>query len=234
MKSVFLLVLRTQVTRGRAAALGAVGLIGVLLGIAVGQGDAFDRPGSAYDLVGAYGLNLLVPLCTLVFAAAALGDPTEDGTLVYLWHRPIARTRIALAAWAATLCIALPFAVLPTLVAAAVTRTGGDIVAGAAAASMLASVGYSGLFLLLGLLVRRALTWGLTYVLIWEGFVARSGTGPARLSILVYAQSVLAEVVEHEPPALAASVPIAVAVPLVLGAMGVALTAWSLRRIDVR
>lgn len=229
-----MLTLRTQVTRGRAGALGAVGLIGILLGVAVGQGDAFDRSDSAYDLVGAYGLNLLVPLTALVFAAAALGDPTEDGTLVYLWHRPIARTRIAVAAWAAALCIAVPFAVVPTLVAAAATRTGGDVVAGAAAASMLATVGYSGLFLLLGLLVRRALTWGLTYVLIWEGFVARSGTGPARLSILVYAQSVLAEVAEHEPPALAASVPIAVAVPLVLGVIGVGLTAWSLRRIDVR
>lgn len=234
MRAIFLLVLRTQVTRGRAVALGTVGLIGILLGVAVGQSDVFDRADSAYDLVGAYGLNLLVPLCALVFAASALGDPAEDGTLVYLWHRPIPRAAIAFGAWAAAMCIAVPFAVLPTVVAAAVTRTGGDVVAGAAAAATLATAGYSGVFLLLGLLVRRALTWGLTYLLIWEGFVARSGTGPARLSILVYAQSVLAEVVEHEPPALAASVPIAVAVPLVLGAIGVGLTAWSLRRIDVR
>lgn len=234
MKAIFVLILRTQVTRGRVAALGAVGLLGIVLGVAVGQGNTFDKADSAYDLIGSYGLNLLVPLTALVFAAAALGDPTEDGTLVYLWHRPVSRTSIALAAWAAALCIALPFAVLPTVLSALATGTGSGVVAGAAASSLLATAAYSGLFLLLGLLVRRALTWGLTYVLIWEGFVARSGTGPARLSILVYAQSVLADLADHEPPRLAASTPVALLVPLTLAALAIGLTIWSLRRLDVK
>lgn len=234
MRAIFLLVLRTQVTRGRAAALGTVGILGIVLGFAVGHGSAFDKADAAYDLIGSYGLNLLVPLTALVFAAAALGDPTEDGTLVYLWHRPIARASIALAAWAAALCIAIPFAVVPTVISAAATGTGSDLIVGAAASSLLATAAYSGLFLCLGLLVRRALTWGLTYVLIWEGFVARSGTGPARLSILVYAQSVLAKLADHAPPKLAASLPIAVLVPLSLGAAAVGLTVWSLRRLEVR
>jgi ABC-2 type transport system permease protein len=153
---------------------------------------------------------------------------------VYLWHRPIARTAIAIGAWGATLAIALPFALGPTVLAAVATGAGGDLVAGAAAASLVATAAYSGVFLCLGLLVQRALMWGLTYVLIWEGFVARSGTGPARLSILVYGQSLLAGMADHDPPTQASSVPFAVAVPIVLGAVAVGLTAWSLRRIDVR
>lgn len=234
MSAIFRLVLRTEVTKGRAAALGAVGVLGIVLGLAVGQGSPFDRAEAAYDLIGAYGLSLLVPLTALVFAAAALGDPAEDGTLVYLWHRPVARSSIALGAFAAAVAIAVPFAVVPTVLAAAATGVGVDLVIATAAATLLATAAYSGLFLCLGLLVRRALTWGLAYVLIWEGFVARSGTGPARLSVLVYAQSVLAELADHEPPALAASMPVAVGVPVTLGVVAVALTVLSLRRLDVR
>ncbi|MDQ3106507.1 MAG: ABC transporter permease [Actinomycetota bacterium] len=234
MNAIFRLILRTQVTKGRAAALGVVGVIGILLGVAVGRSDSFDRADAAFRFIGGYGLSLLVPLTALVFAAAALGDPAEDGTLVYLWHRPIARFKIVLAAAASAMCIAIPFAVVPTILAAAATGVGAELVAGAAAASLLAVAAYSGLFLCLGLLVRRALAWGLAYVLIWEGFVARSGTGPARLSILVYARSLLAEVADHDPPNLAASVPVSIIVPLVIAALGLAVTTWSLRRIDVR
>ena len=234
MSAVFRLVLRTQVTRGRAAALGAVGVLGILLGVAIGRGSSFDKADAAYGFVGGYGLGLLVPLTALVFAAAALGDPAEDGTLVYLWHRPIARWKIVGAATAAALCIAVPFAVVPTVVAAAATGGGGALVTGAAASSLLAAAAYSGIFLCLGLVVRRALAWGLAYVLIWEGFVARSGTGPARLSILVYARSVLADLGDHDPPRLAASLTVAVIVPIVVALLGIALTTWTLRRIDVR
>jgi ABC-2 type transport system permease protein len=232
--AVFRLILRTQVTKGRAAALGVVGLLGILLGVAIGRSDDFDRLDVAHGFIGGYGLGLLVPLTALVFAAAALGDPAEDGTLVYLWHRPIARWRIVVAAAAAALCIAVPFAVVPTAIAAAATGYGGSLVRGAIVSSLLATAAYSGIFLCLGLLVRRALAWGLAYVVIWEGFVARSSTGPARLSVLVYARSVLADVAGHAPPRLASSTGVAVVVLLVVAALGAALTTWSLRRIDVR
>ena len=226
--------MRTQVTRGRVAALGSVGLLAIVLGVAVGRTDAFGRADAAYRFIGGYGLGLLVPITALVFAAAALGDPAEDGTLVYLWHRPIARTRIVLASAAAALCISIPFAVVPTVIAAAATGVGDGLVLAAAASSLLAVAAYSGLFLCLGLVVRRALAWGLAYILIWEGFVARSATGPARLSILVYARSLLAAMADHDPPRLASSVPSAVVVPLVIGMLALAATVVALRRIDVR
>jgi ABC-2 type transport system permease protein len=233
---IFRLILRTQLTKGRMAALASVGALGIVLALVIGResSTAFDRFDAAYGLIGGYGLGLLVPVTALVFAAAALGDPAEDGTLVYLWHRPVPRTQIVLAALAAAVCIAVPFAVVPTVIAAAVTGVGGALVTAAGAASLLAVAAYSALFLCLGLVVRRALTWGLAYVLIWEGFVARSGTGPARLSILVYARSLLASLADHDPPRLASSIPFAIGVPLVVAAAGVAATVAFLRRIDVR
>jgi ABC-2 type transport system permease protein len=233
---IFRLILRSQLTKGRAAALATVALLGIGLAFAISRDSSgsFDRADAAYQVIVGFELGLLVPITALVFAAAALGDPAEDGTLVYLWHRPIPRTQIALASFAAVVAIAVPFAVVPTVIAAAVTGVGGSLVTAAAASSLLAVAAYSALFLWLGLVVRRALAWGLAYVLIWEGFVARSGTGPARLSILVYARSLLASLADHDPPRLAASVPFAVGVPLVLAAIGVAATVFFLRRIDVR
>ncbi len=79
-----------------------------------------------------------------------------------------------------------------------------------------------------GLLVRRALLWGLVYVRIWEGFVARSGTPAARLPILVYAR-----IADADPPRLAAATPVALATPLVVTALALALTSVAPARAEV-
>lgn len=234
MPSLFRLVVRLQVTRGRAVALAAVALVGILIGAAVGRSDVADPARAASRFVASYGLGLLVPVTALVFSSAALGDPAEDATLVYLWLRPIPRWRIVAAAELASLAVAVPFGVVPTAIAAAVTGQGSRLVAGATLAALLAVAGYTTLFLGLGLVVRRALAWGLVYVLIWEGFVARSGTAAARLSILVYARSLLAEVAHTDPPRLAAATPTSVIVPLAVAGAALALTTRALGRVDVK
>ena len=234
MSSIYRVILATQVTRGRVAALLAVGVIGMLIGLAIGNNVDVDADGAAFTFVQSFGLGLLVPATALVFAAAALGDPAEDGTLVYLWLRPIARWKVVVASFAASVSVAVPFAVVPTVLAAGLTRTGRGLPLGALCAAALAVAAYSSLFLGLGLLVRRALVWGLAYVLIWEGFVARSGTAAARLSILVYARSLLADVADHDPPRLASSTPVAILVPVVVTVVALALTTFAMRRIDVK
>lgn len=233
MTAVFSLVVRSQLTRGRAIALGSVGALGILLGYAVGQSNEIDRPEAAFDFIEGFGLGLLVPAVTLVFASAAFGDPVEDRTLVYLWLRPIARWRLAIAALAASWTITLPFAVGPILIAAALTGEGSDLIGATVAAGVIAVAAYGALFLGFGLVVRRALAWGIAYVLIWEGFVARSGIGPSRLSILVYARSLLADISGQPAPTNAASTPVAIIVPLAVTAAAIALTSWALRRASV-
>lgn len=233
--TIFWVTVRTQLTRGRAVALGAVAALALALALSVNRvAGPLQRGEAAYDLVDGYGLALLVPLTSLVFAAAALGDPAEDGTLVYLWHRPIPRWQLAAAALAGAVAIAVPFAVVPTALAAALAGGEAALVAGTAVASLLAVTAYSTLFLGLGLIARRALAWGVAYILIWEGFVARSGTGPGRLSVLLYARSMLAHLAGHEPPRLGASAPVAAVAPVVVGLVALAATTWLLRRVDVR
>jgi ABC-2 type transport system permease protein len=232
--AVYRLVLRSQVTRGRVAGLGALGVLAVLLGLAIGMSSqAFDRVSAGTGFVNAYGLQLLVPVTALVFAAAALGDPDEDGTLVYLWLRPVARWRIVIAAYAASLTAVVPLVVVPLTVASALVGATAKLVVATAAATTLASVTYVSVFLFLGLRVRRALVWGLAYILVWEGFVARGGASAARLAVRTYTRTLLTRMAEGPAGFASVALATAVAVPLVATAVFLVLTVRRLRHQDV-
>jgi len=227
-------ILRSLATRGRLLALGTLAVLAILLAVVVRTGSGFDRADSAFHVVDDYGLSVLVPIVSLVFASAALGDPAEDRTLVYLWLRPVPRFELALAAAGAALTIALPIAVLPVVVAAAVSGVGTRLVLGAASGALIAAVAYTAVFCGLGLRVRRALAWGLAYLVIWEQAVARIAKGAARLSISVSSRTIAARLAQHDPlPRNAMSMPVAVLVPLAATAIALGLTTRSLRRGEV-
>lgn len=221
-------------TRGRILAMGALGFIAVLLAIVIRGSSTINKPEAAFRLINAYGLSVLIPVVALVFASAVLGDPAEDGTLVYLWLRPVPRWRLAITAGLAALAVSVPVAVAPVVLAAAITGVGWRLIVGAAAGSALSVLGYTAVFCGLGLRVRRALGWGLAYVVIWEGAVARIVKAAARLSISVTSATVTARVAHHDPlPRNAMSMPIAVGFPLVAAVIAIVLTSRSLDRGEI-
>jgi ABC-2 type transport system permease protein len=141
---------------------------------------------------------------------------------------------LAVAASSAALTIAIPIAVVPVVIAAVVSGVGGRLVVGAAAGALLAAVAYTAIFCGLGLRIRRALAWGLAYLVIWEQAVARIAKGAARLSISVSTRTITARIAQHSPlPRNAMSMPVAVIVPAVATMIAVALTTRSLRRGEV-
>ncbi|MDQ1445869.1 MAG: type transport system permease protein [Acidimicrobiaceae bacterium] len=233
MTSAFRLVFGSLMSKGRLVTLGVLGLVPVLLGLALRTQDSGVFNSAYHGIVEAYGLGLLVPVVSLVFASAAFGDPVDDRTLVYLWLKPVARWRLALAALGASICVALPLAVVPIAVGVSISGAGTELVRGALAGTALAVIAYCCLFLGLGLRVRRALVWGFAYVLIWEGAVARTARGAARLSINVHARSVASRIAHHALPTNGSSMRVGVAVPLVLAAVAFAITVWWLARADV-
>src|SRR3954464_7345279 len=144
----FRLLLSNLVTPARLASLGALGAVAILLGIGLRVNPGDDPVKSTYDyIVNGYSLSLLVPVTALVFASAALGDLAEDGTLVYLWLKPVARWQVVAAAFAAAMTIGLPVAVVPVTLATSLTDTGRSMVAGAFLSTTLATLGYGALFL---------------------------------------------------------------------------------------
>jgi ABC-2 type transport system permease protein len=189
--ALYRLFLRMQVTRGRLLALGTLAALGILTAVAIVLSDPFDADQRGATFVNNFGLSLLVPVACLVFAAAALGDLREDGSLVYLWLRPVSRTTITLSAWLSTLTATLPIILVTLGVIAAVISGEPDVVIGALVSGLTATIVYSAIFLAVGLRVQRALVWGLAYVLIWEGFVARAGASAAKVSLASYTRSIL-------------------------------------------
>ena len=82
---------RSLLRRGRLIALVALGAVGIIIGFAIGASSTADGIDDGTVMITTYGLAVVVPVTTLLLAASVLGDPNEDGTLVYLWLRPIAR-----------------------------------------------------------------------------------------------------------------------------------------------
>ncbi|MCY3618531.1 MAG: hypothetical protein F4Z00_13390 [Acidimicrobiaceae bacterium] len=233
---------RQVITPGKLAALGALGALMMLVGWLVGFTAEAERSAAGLLRDGAgyadgFGLIIIVPIVALVFGSSVLGETREDGTLVYLWLRPMGRTPIVAGAAAAAATAALPLTVIPTAVGGWLAANGvdgsADLALAAAAAAALGTAAYSSLFVLLGLLVRKPIMWGLGYVLLWEGLAVGLGDFAARLSLRGYTRSVLSRVADvdygFEPHTTTTSLVVLAAVSVV----GLALAAIRLNRLEV-
>lgn len=228
------LLLRQLVTRGRLAALLAVGTAVAGVAWAVGASDGIDDPlEAAVQVISNLGFAVLVPVVALVFAAASLGDTREDGTLVYLWLRPMDRWPVVVGAWLAAVTVSVPLTVVPLGVAAMLAGGGADLLGATALAAVVGVVAYSALFVLLGLVVKNAIVWGLAYVLVWEGIVAAFGSFAAKLAIRGYTRSILTSLTDIDLDLGDLPLAVGVAVPLVAAAVALAIGAARLRDMDV-
>ena len=235
--------IRQVVSAGRLAALGALGAIMIVVGWVAGVAAA-DRDLGSTDMLrdgagyaDAFGLIVIVPIISLVFAAASLGDARDDGTLVYLWLRPMGRAPVAVAAAAVSMTVSLPLCVVPTVLggwlASGRVAGSGGLAVGILAAAALGTAAYSCLFVLVGLLFRKAVLWGIAYVLLWEGLAVGLGDFAARLSLRGYARSVLARLADVglgiDPNRLVTAILVLACVSVV----SLGLAALRLRHLDV-
>jgi hypothetical protein len=100
--SLYRILLRTSVTRGRLLAFLAAGALLDLIAYAIRTSDYAHRELDVFQLLDVAALGLYAPVVALVFATSSLGDLASEGTLVYVWLRPVAAWRIVLVALAAT------------------------------------------------------------------------------------------------------------------------------------
>ncbi len=229
------IVLRQLVTRGRIAALVLVGAVVIAIAIAVGASDGgrIDPVERGVRLISDLGFTTLLPIVALVFASAALGDMREDGTLVYLWLRPMDRWPVVVGAWLASITLSLPLTIVPLVVSAVAVDGGSELISATVLAGAIGVIAYSALFVLLGLLLKNPIVWGLGYILIWEGIVAAFGSFAAKLAIRGYTRSILTSITDVNLDLGDLSLPVGVVVPLVIAAAALALAGARLRTIDV-
>ena len=193
LSQLYTIVLRMQLTPLRLLGIGALGGIALLLGVLTGRND--DPVRATADLAAGYGITVAIPLCILWLATSSVGDLVDDGLLVYLWLKPVARWQLPAASVLATSTIVLALIVVPLVVATLGAGTPG-LALDVAVAGVLTTLAYSGLFVALGLWLRRALWWGIAYLLVWENGIARASEGASRLSVGGYGRSVLAQLAD--------------------------------------
>ncbi|MCU1351965.1 MAG: hypothetical protein JWM05_1174 [Acidimicrobiales bacterium] len=231
-RAVYALLLRNLATRGRLAGVGVLGLFTIATGAIVGAAHVIDPLRAGTRFIDG-GLTIFVPVGALVFASAAIGDLVDDGTLVYLWLRPLPARVPILAAYAAAVTICLPLIGVPMLISAVLVDGSADLVAGTAAAVTVAVLAYCALFTFWGTRIRRALPWGLAYILLWEGFVANAGKSASKLALRAYTRSVLSDTTGVGLRLAQFSATVGVVVPLVVAVVALALASRHLRRTDI-
>jgi ABC-2 type transport system permease protein len=227
------LVARTQLTRGRLISLVGLGALAIVLGLAIAVGESNTQISDTLDMTDNYGLRLLAPVVALILGSAALGDFVDDRTLVYMWLRPVPRWEIAAGAALASMGTALPLVVIPVTLAAYLGSADTTVALAAAASATVATLGYTGVFLAIGFKVRRALVWGIAYILIWENFLARSVSFCAKLSVSIYARSLLEHIADGPLPRYASTASAAVIWPTCVAIVAVFLTARWLQTTEV-
>jgi ABC-2 type transport system permease protein len=132
----------------------------------------------------------------------------------------------------ATVSVVVPLTALP-LTASAVVAGAGDVAWATPLAASLGALAYSGLFVAAGFWFRRAVWWGLAFVLVWENFAAYTAEGAARFTVIGWASSVLGAApgidVQLEAGSVAAGL---VVLPAIAFAAWLAAT-WRYGRADI-
>ena len=149
------------------------------------------------DLFRQLVLPVLLPVVALTFSTSSLGSELRDGTVTNLLLKPIPRPAVLgakyLAAVLSSLLVLLPAEVVGhAVVAGGLGST--NLLAGMLLATLVGTLAYCALGLLLSLLMARALLVGLAYALLWEGAVVSVAPSAASLSIRGYTEGVLAAV----------------------------------------
>lgn len=166
-----------------------------LAAISRGAGVAADQ--WAQPVIEGLGLTVLIPITALIVGTGVLGSEIDDGTIVHILTKPLARRAIVLAKLAVAVVITGITVAIPLYVAGVLTgsvRLGLALIVG----GFLAALVYSAIFLLLSLVTRRPVLLGLLYVLIWEGLLSNLVSGTRVLSVQQYTLTVTDAVAKSE------------------------------------
>ncbi|MBA2263429.1 MAG: ABC transporter permease [Chloroflexi bacterium] len=184
--------LRALLNRRRTLLLALLGALLVVVAVIyrLGNPTAAESVEVTRRLLANFGIGVLLPLVAVIVGTSALGSELDDGTIVYLLAKPVARWRIVLVklvvAWLVTCVLVAPAIVI----AGVIGQEDPQLAIGYAVASILGALEYTAMFMALSLLTSRALIIGLAYVVVWEGVVAGLFSGTRAVSVRQHALAV--------------------------------------------
>jgi ABC-2 type transport system permease protein len=206
-------------------------LVGLLIRLGGGRSDA-------PEILDTLVIRTVLPLVALVFGTAAIGSEIEDGTVVFLLAKPIARWRIALSKLAVAAGLTAALTVPPIIVTTLLVEGfGGDSVStgiGFALAVVAGGTAYAVAFAALGVVTSRALVVGLAYILLWEGVLAGLLEGTRFMSIRQGTLGVAAALTGEDVGVDVLPPVVSVAILTIVVVGGFLLTTRALSRFQVR
>jgi ABC-2 type transport system permease protein len=144
--------------------------------------------GLAADLLGGFGLAVLLPLLGVIVGTGVIGPEIDDGSILYLLSKPLSRLSIVVTKLLVAVGVVAAFGAAP-VVLGGVILTGqlGEVALAYGLGSFVAGFSYCALFLLLAVITRNAVVVGLLYALIWESLVGQIVPGAQAMSIQQWA-----------------------------------------------
>jgi ABC-2 type transport system permease protein len=189
----------------------------------------------AIDLFRNLIVPTLLPIVVLLPATAAFGNELEDGTLPYLLMKPVSRLRLVFGKYAAVLLVTIPASLAGlavTILIAAQAPGAEDLrqtLLAMAGASVAAAALLGAVFLLVSLIVPRALLAGMIYIFAWESLLGRFLPGVRAISSREHALRVFDAILADDFPAAAN----AALTMLVVAVVCLLLAVWRLRTIEI-
>ena len=205
-----------------------LGVVGMTVGFRLGL---YDWRVSGIQYLHSVGVGLLLPICALLVSANGVySEMRSEGTLVYLWLRPVSPALSVAGGWFAAMAAPFIWVVVPITVGGWVLEESMFLPA------LVALVAYSSIFLALGMVLRRPMFLGLIYIVVWEGVIGALGQRLGRMTILHYVRSISAESEDLDFGAavtLEKSFGVSILVPLCVALAFYLLAVWRYRRMEV-
>jgi ABC-2 type transport system permease protein len=224
---------RGMLGRRRALLLFALPAVLLLLSIGLRLTGNADLD-TATALLTQFGLGALLPLLALLAGTGVISPEIDDGQIMYLMTKPIARPVISTTKYLVAVVLVIGFGVVPVFVSALIMNglTAG-LATGFAMGALVGGIAYCALFIAIAVMTRFAVTIGLIYALVWENLLARYTPGAKTLSIRQWAISITD--LTTNATAVTSDVHGSTAVPLLitLTALGVLFAGWKLRTLSI-
>lgn len=224
---------RGMLSRRRALLLFLLPAVLLLLAIGLRVTGYSDLDNSSV-LLEQFGLGALLPLLALLVGTGVIAPEIDDGQIMYIMTKPIARPVISTTKFVVAVVLVVAFGVVPIFVAALImTGMTAGLASAFAIGALVGGIAYCALFLAIAVVSRFAVTIGLIYALVWENLISRYASGVKTLSIRQWAITVADHLTDAT--SVKADVGLATAAPLliVVTVLGVAYAGWKLRTLSI-
>jgi ABC-2 type transport system permease protein len=185
-------------------------------------------------------ISTLLPITVLILATGALGNEIEDRTLPYLTLKPLSRLRIVVEKMLGVLAVTEPIILAGLLVTFAIVFRGSAtdhlrLFGAIAASAAVAIFAYSSIFLLISLVIPRALLVGIVYTFVWESVLGRFLPGLRIVSIRHFTESIFVGILNDPTVTMKnpTSTTSSIVTMLIVGIFCIAVATVRLRRMSL-